>query len=89
MPPISTEAENYTIFGHSLHSIQQASICLSEDMPSQGTPYPGATDKPIEYFISIQTLTKLYIQKLVFLLSVIKRLAILQTFMISVSISKA
>ena len=42
MPPPSAEAKNYTIFGHSLHSTLQASTCLYEDMPSHGTPYPGA-----------------------------------------------
>ena len=37
-----TGAKNYIIFGHSLHSTQQASTCLYEVMPSHCTPYPGA-----------------------------------------------
>ena len=42
MPQPGAGAENYTIFGHSLLSTQQASTCLSEAMPSYSTHYPGA-----------------------------------------------
>ena len=43
MPQPGTDAENYTIFGYSLHSTQQASTCLSEAMPSHSTHYPGTS----------------------------------------------
>ena len=42
MPPQGAEAKNYIIFGHSLHSILQESICLYEAMPSHGINYPDA-----------------------------------------------
>ena len=42
MPPQGAEAKNYIIFGHSLHSILQAPICLYEAMPSHGINYPDA-----------------------------------------------
>ena len=42
MQPSGTDAKNYIIFRHSLHSIQQVSTWLYKVMLSHCTPYPGA-----------------------------------------------
>ena len=47
MPPLEAKAKHYIIFGHSPHFTLQASTCLYEDMPSHGTPYPGAPLSPL------------------------------------------
>ena len=54
MPPTGTGAKNYFIFGHSLHSTQQASTCLFEAMPSYSTLYPGAPFFPFIIYMMYQ-----------------------------------
>ena len=55
MPPQGAEAKNYIIFGHSLHSTLQASICLYEVMPSHGINYPDAPLFPLQFKIGLIT----------------------------------